>query len=76
MAATLVAVPCKPNKVFLVDTDRHTATEDGIVGFAALCEGREEAMAPHPVTLTEYDGEHQLFRMPDDPIQPVRLVLE
>jgi hypothetical protein len=64
----LVAIPCKPNKIFLVDTDRHTATEDGIAGFAVLCEGQEEPMLPHPVTLTEYDGEHHLFRMPDEPI--------
>lgn len=64
----LVAIPCKPNKIFLVDTDRHTATEDGIAGFAALCEGRNEPMPAHPVTLTEYDGQHALFRMPDDPI--------
>jgi hypothetical protein len=64
----LVAVPCKPNKIFLLDADRHTATENGVEGFAALCEGQEEPMASHPVTLTDYDGEHHLFRMPDDPI--------
>jgi Bifunctional DNA primase/polymerase, N-terminal len=64
----LVAIPCKPNKIFLIDTDRHIAAENGIEGFAALCEGQEEPMAPHPVTLTEYDGEHHLFRMPEEPI--------
>jgi hypothetical protein len=64
----LVGLPCKQNRLFVVDTDRHTATADGVANFAALCEGRNEAMPPHPVIGTDYEGEHHAFRMPDEPI--------
>jgi hypothetical protein len=64
----LIGLPCKPNRLFVIDADRHTHGQDGVAAFAALCEGRDEPMPPHPVIRTDYEGEHHLFRMPDEPI--------
>jgi putative DNA primase/helicase len=64
----LVGLPCKQNRLFVVDTDRHTNEQDGVAQFATLCEGRDEPMLPHPIICTDYEGEHHAFRMPDEPI--------
>jgi Bifunctional DNA primase/polymerase, N-terminal/AAA domain len=64
----LVGLPCKQNRLFVIDCDRHTARQDGVTAYAALCEGRDEPMPPHPVICTDYEGEHHLFLMPDEPI--------
>ena len=52
----------------MIDADRHTEEEDGVAALAALCEGQDEAMPAHPVIGTDYEGEHHIFRMPDEPI--------
>jgi putative DNA primase/helicase len=64
----LVGLPCKQNRLLVIDADRHTAEEDGVAALAALCEGQDEPMPAHPVILTDYEGEHHIFRMPDEPI--------
>jgi Bifunctional DNA primase/polymerase, N-terminal/Protein of unknown function (DUF3987) len=64
----LVALPCKQNGLLVLDADRHTAEQDGVAAFAALCEGRDEPMPAHPVVVTDYQGEHHIFRMPEEPI--------
>jgi hypothetical protein len=64
----LVGLPCKQNRLFVLDADRHTADIDGVAAFAALCEGQDEPMPAHPVIATDYEGEHHAFRMPDEPI--------
>jgi hypothetical protein len=64
----LVALPCKQNRLLVIDADRHTAEQDGIAEFDMLCEGCDEPMPPHPVTKTDYEGRHHIFAMPDPPI--------
>jgi hypothetical protein len=64
----LVGLPCKQNRLLVIDADRHTNEQDGVAQFATLCEGRDEPMLPHPVIRTDYEGEHHVFRMPDEPI--------
>ena len=64
----LIGLPCKQNRLLVIDADRHTAAQDGVADFAALCEGRDATMPPHPVIITDYEGEHHIFRMPDEPI--------
>ena len=64
----LVGLPCKQNRLLVIDADRHTEEEDGVAALAALCEGQDEAMPAHPVIGTDYEGEHHIFRMPDEPI--------
>ena len=64
----LVGLPCKQNRLLVIDADRHTEEEDGVAAFAALCEGRDEPMPAHPVIATDYEGEHHVFQMPEEPI--------
>jgi bifunctional DNA primase/polymerase-like protein/AAA domain-containing protein len=64
----LVGLPCKQNRLLVIDADRHTNEQNGVAAFALLCEGRDEPMPPHPVICTDYEGEHHAFRMPDEPI--------
>ena len=63
----LVGMPCKQNKLLVIDADRHTADEDGVAHFAALCEAHG-LLPPHPIVSTDYEGEHHIFRMPSEPI--------
>jgi hypothetical protein len=64
----LIGLPCKQNRLLVIDADRHTAELDGVANFSALCEGRDDAMPPHPVVHTDFEGEHHYFRMPEVPI--------
>jgi hypothetical protein len=64
----LIALPCKQNHLFLIDAGRHTAEQDGIAEFDKLCEGRDEPMPQHPFTITDYEGQHHIFAMPDPPV--------
>ena len=49
----LIGLPCKQNRLLVIDADRHSADEDGVAHFAALCEAHEP-LPPHPVVLTDY----------------------
>jgi len=63
----LVGLPCKQNTLLVLDADRHTADEDGVAYFAALCEAHGP-LPPHPIVSTDYEGEHHIYRMPSEPI--------
>jgi hypothetical protein len=64
----LIGLPCKQNRLLVIDADRHTDAENGVAEFAALCEGQDEPMPAHPAIITDYEGEHHIFRMPDEPL--------
>jgi hypothetical protein len=64
----LVALPCKPNKLFVLDCDWHTKADNGIAYYYALCEIHGEPPA-HPTIITDYEGRHHIFKMPDEPIK-------
>jgi Bifunctional DNA primase/polymerase, N-terminal len=47
----LVGIPCKQNRLLVIDCDRHTAAQNGIAAFAELCEGQDEPMPAHPAAF-------------------------
>jgi hypothetical protein len=63
----LVALPCKQNRLLVIDCDRHTVAEDGIANFKELCEAHEP-LPSHPAINTDYEGQHHILRMPDESI--------
>ena len=66
----LVAIPCKPNQIFLLDTDRLPPQKMASRGLRLCARDRQSQCRRTPVTLTEYGGEHCIFRQPDEPMAP------
>ena len=64
----VTALPCGPNRLFVVDCDRKEGGSDGVATFEARCRNAQIDLSTWFTVETPNRGRHYFFRAPDTPL--------